>query len=300
MSWSEDRLHRWLARAARPRVLVGAQGHDAAVMQALAPRSVACVDACAEGVHFESTLAPRLVGRKAAARALSDLAASAAHPRALLLAVSAPRSCDEAWLQAAIRGVQRMGLEHGAPLVGGDLCARPGPRELVVTALGLQRASRTPPARERARAGDVLFVTGALGGSLLGRHARFEPRIEQGLWLAAHGAHALMDVSDGLAWDLHRMARAAGVRFEIELARVPVHADARRRAHASGQDALWHALHDGEDHELIAAVPAQRARFTRFSAIGRVRKGHGLWLVDARGKARRWKPSEGGWKHGAD
>jgi thiamine-monophosphate kinase len=112
-----------------------------------------------------------------------------------------------------------------------------------------------------------------------------------------------MDVSDGLAWDLFRLARAAGVGVELELAAVPIHRDARRMA---GR-ALWHALHDGEDHELVACItPARwkrcsaRARrlFPALCVVGHVLAGHGLCLRDAHGATRRWKRSEGGWSHG--
>jgi thiamine-monophosphate kinase len=114
----------------------------------------------------------------------------------------------------------------------------------------------------------------------------------------------MMDVSDGLAFDLFRLARASRVRIEIDLARVPVHADARRLALKNGTDPRWHALHDGEDHELIASVPARAARAAErripgLAILGRARAGSGLWLVDDAGRARRWRRAEGGFEHGS-
>jgi thiamine-monophosphate kinase len=304
MAWSEDRLHRWLARQSAPRGLAGSRGHDAAVLRALRGRPVVCSDACIEGVHFERGTDARQAGAKAARRALSDLAATGARPRALLLTLTAPPDASEVRLRALIEGVRQAARSAGADLVGGDLACHAGPVHLSVAALGVYEFAGRPPGRDRARAGDLVLLSGPVGGSLLGRHLRFEPRLAEGRFLARAGAHALMDVSDGLAWDLFRLARAAGVAIELELDAVPVHRDALR----SGGDALAHALHDGEDHELIACIaPAQwkrcaaRARrlFPALTVIGRVLPGHGLVLRDARGATRRWLKSEGGWSHGA-
>lgn len=305
MGWSEDRLHRWLNARARPKALAGALGNDAAVLRGLAGRPVACVDQTLEGVHFApGTPAPQ-AGRKAAARALSDLAASAATPVGLLLALHAPADALEEWLREGILAVERTGVRHGAELLGGDLCAASGPLALVVTALGVLPGRRRPPGRDRARPGQRVVVTGAVGGSGLGRHLRFAPRLSEGRWLYELGATALMDVSDGLAWDLFRLARSSGVAIDLE--RIPVHPDAERLARGSGHPAEWHALHDGEDHELLATLPAaalQRARAKApehcpgLAEIGAVRRGSGLWLV-ADGARRAWSPDEGGWRHGS-
>jgi thiamine monophosphate kinase len=116
-----------------------------------------------------------------------------------------------------------------------------------------------------------------------------------------------MDVSDGLAWDLFRLARASGVR--ARLLEVPIHRDARRAASGGRRGALWHALHDGEDHELIAVMAAADARraledgspeLANVSMIGRMERGEGLVLgaALAGGEERDWHPKEGGWRHG--
>src|SRR5690242_6684864 len=170
MSWSEDDLHRWLARAPRPRGIFGSTGHDAAVLRDLGGRAVVCTDQCVEGVHFESRTPPRAVGHKACARALSDLAATAARPRAVLLAIDAPPRTAEAWLQHAIEGVRETARAFGADLVGGDLCASTGPLRLSVTAIGAFSGRRAPPGRDRARVGQRVLLTGPVGGSILGRH----------------------------------------------------------------------------------------------------------------------------------
>ena len=304
MSWDEDRLQRWIWRTSKNSVAVGSPGHDACVLAAPGGREVLCIDACIEGVHFEATAAPGRVGHKAAARALSDLAATAAEPRALLLALTAPRERPEAWLRAAIGGVRRAGAECGAARVGGDLSAARGSElQLVVSALGVLPGRAKPPGRDRARPGQRLVLTGPVGGSALGRHLDFCPRLAEGRELFQAGATAMMDISDGLAWDLWRLARASGVRLELD--RVPLHKDARRMARKSGQIALFHGLHDGEDHELVASLPRDAPLPAGALEIGRVVEGSGLALsrklvalLEGGGAARDWQPHEGGWRHG--
>lgn len=307
MGWSEERLHRWIEG------LLDAAGDDAVRVPRGRGTPVACVDHTAEAVHVEPGTAPARFARKAVARALSDLAASAATPRGLLCALAAPAGREEAWMRAVLRAVHRQGAAWGAPLLGGDLCAcapgTPG-ATLTITALGDVAAGRRMPARRRARPGQLLVLSGAVGGSGLGRHLAIEPRLEAGRALHAAGAAALMDVSDGLARDLARLARAAGVRIDLE--HVPVHRDAHRAARADGTSAREHALHDGEDHELVAALPAAAARRLVGAGlpgagaggaviIGRVAAGAGLWIHgqdDADGGAPvRWNGS-GGFVHG--
>lgn len=301
MAWSEERIHRWLARQP-PRGAAGRRGlgHDAAVLGRLGGRLVSCVDQTLGGVHFEPGESGRRIGHKAAARALSDLAATGATPRALLLALSAPKSESEGTLRSILRAVGELGERHGAALVGGDLAARPGPLALAVTALGELSGRRRPVGRDRARPGQVVVATGACGGSRLGRHLRIQPRLREGRRLWELGATAMIDVSDGLALDLDRLARASGVAIDLE--RVPVHPDARKAARASGREARWHALHDGEDHELLAALSSAAAdralrKLEGLVRIGRVRRGQGLWLADGERRCR-WD-GRGGWRHGS-
>ena len=302
-------MHRWLARELEPRGLAGRFGHDAAVLVARAGRTVLCTDQAIEGVHAERGVSGRLLGRKACARALSDLAATAARPVAVLLAMALDPGVSEAWIRACVRAVRERARDFGADLVGGDLAASQGPARLCVTACGLFEGRGKAPGRERARPGQVIVATGRFGGSRAGRHLKIEPRVALGHWLAERGATAMLDVSDGLALDLARLARASGVRIDLE--RVPIHADALRAARASGRTPREHALEDGEDHELLAALPrAAAARLAELEAprragaprpelavIGRVRRGRGLWLADQGGPARPWS-GRGGWIHG--
>jgi thiamine-monophosphate kinase len=305
MAWNEDRLHLWLAQRGKPGVLVGSTGHDAAVLRRHEGRPVLCVDQTVEGVHFERGTSPDRVGAKAVGRALSDLAATAATPEGVLIAVKAAPEVDEAWLRRLLAAVSRRGASYDAPLVGGDLCCTPGPLSLSVTAFGRLPGRRRPPGRDRARPGDILVISGPVGGSSLGRHLLIEPRLAEGRWLFRHGARALMDVSDGLAWDLFRLARASAVAALLE--EVPVSRAARRLAERSGRSPRFHALHDGEDHELLAAIPPARLPGLLASAprhcpglrqVGRFTAGCGLRVMEG-GEAHDWLPGEGrGWAHG--
>jgi thiamine-monophosphate kinase len=258
------------------------------------------VDQVIEGVHVRVDARPGAVGRKAADRALSDLAACGARPRALLAAVRAPRDRSEAWLRALLAAIDARGQGFGAALRGGDLAQGRGPASVSVTAVGILERGLRAPRRDRVRPGQVLLLTGPVGGSALGRHLKIEPRLAQGRWLLRQGAAAMIDVSDGLARDLQRLARAGGVRVELD--EVPVHRDARRAARLDGRSARWHALHDGEDHELIVALPPGAAGRVLAAAsrhapglvrIGRVVSGRGVCLQGVEWDGR------GGWLHGS-
>jgi len=305
MSWSEARLLDWLGRRARPAGLVGSRGHDAAVLARLAGLPVLCCDHVIEGVHADPGTAGRALGRKAAGRALSDLAATAARPRAVLCALAAPPEASERRLREVLEGVDEKAREHGAALVGGDLSGTSGPLSLSVQALGELPGRRRPPGRDRARPGEVVLLTGPCGGSRARRHLEPEPRFAEAEFLVAAGARVLMDVSDGLALDLARLARASRVRIELE--RVPVHPDARRAARRDDRSARDHALQDGEDHELLCTLApglwralerAAARRFPALTVIGRVRSGHGLWLGHEDGGALAPWDGRGGWLHG--
>lgn len=306
MSWSEEKLHQWLAENPPGAPLVGSAGHDAAVLRPARGRPVLCFDQTIEGVHVDAALPPRAIGRKAVSRVFSDLAATGARPHAVGLALRAPSDYTESRLRSVVGAVRARALEFGAELIGGDTAAAPGPLSLAVTAFGSVSARIRPPGRDRARSGQALLLTGPVGGSLLGRHWKFEPRLELGAWLHSRGATALMDVSDGLALDAWRLARASGVRLRIES--VPVHRDARRMARRTGRDPLEHALYDGEDYELLATVPSKAVpRLLRSAAekgwplhvLGRVERGSGLVLDLPDGEATTFdRRAPRGWVHG--
>ena len=244
--------------------------HDAAT---LAGGVVVTQDALVDGVHFRlDWIAWRDLGWRAAAVNLSDLAASGAHPDALLVTLAAPGDTSVEDLFELYAGI----AETGVPVVGGDT-TRAEQLMLGVTAVG--RSNRVP-GRAGARPGDAVVVTGPLGaaGAAFRQGAFVRPplRLAEGRELAEH-AHALLDVSDGLAVDAAHIAARSGCRVAIELERVPLAAGAE--------------LGDvgfGEDYELLAAV----AQPTRFAEIGRCEEGEGVALTLA------GEPYElGGWEH---
>ena len=243
-----------LAELERRGLIVGVE-HDATVVGDL----VVTQDALVEGVHFLlDRLAWRELGFRAAAVNLSDLAASGAVPEALFVSLALPGETAVDDALALYEGI----AEAGVAVRGGDTTASPVV-SISVTALG--RSERVP-GRAGAQPGDALVVTGPLGGAGAafrdGRYLRPPLRIDEGRELA-RTAHALMDISDGLAVDLGHIARRSGVRCVVELDLVPL------AAGATVDD-----LGFGEDFELLAAVPEAG----RFTAFGRVEEGEGVEL----------------------
>ena len=223
-------------------------------------------DSVVEGVHFSPETPSRLVGRKALARALSDIAAMGGRPLYALISLALPPTSAPAAVQELYRGIERLARQFAVELVGGEL-SRSAQLVLTVTLLG-ETVGYPPLLRSGARPGEGLYVTGSLGGSLeSGRHLRFSPRLPEGQWLAqGHWATSLMDLSDGLASDLPRLSRSSRIEFSLEESHIP-----RRRGRSLSQ-----ALCDGEDYELLFTVAPEREAAlreewpfpTRLSRIG--------------------------------
>ena len=213
-------------------------------------------DPVIEGVHFLPEAKGTAIGHKALGRVLSDLAAMGGEPLWILVDLVAPPTAAVAHIEAIYRGMARLARRYGAAMVGGDT-SRGETLELHVFAVGRVRRGHAV-LRSGARAGEALYVTGTLGGSRLGRHLSFEPRLLEGQWLReAGGVTAMMDVSDGLATDVRRLAAASGIGAILEAGLIPVAPAARRLK--EGRPALEHALADGEDFELLFTVPARKA-----------------------------------------
>ena len=244
--------------------------HDAAQLE---DGLVVTQDALVEEVHFKLAWTTYSeLGYKAAAVNLSDLAASGAEPLALLVTLGAPGKTEVDDVLDLYAGLN----EPGVPVVGGDT-TRAERLYLSVTALG--RSERVP-GRDGARPGDLLVVTGPLGAAGAafreGRHARPPLRLEEGRRLASV-AHALTDISDGLAVDAGRLAARSGCRIEIELEQVPL-----------AEGATVDDLGFGEDYELLAATPDALG----FAVIGRCEEGEGVEI------RRNGEPVDlAGWEH---
>jgi thiamine-monophosphate kinase len=239
-------------------------GDDAAVLRPPAMRrTVVTVDMLTEGVDFVlgPDCPPRAVGHKAVAVSLSDLAAMGSRPEAVFVAVCLPRSGGDAIAHGLLEGIEAITADYGCTLAGGDTNSWDGPLVVSVTAIGSVQPG-CAWRRDGGRPGDLLVVTGACGGSLLGRHLAVQPRVREALAIAGRfDVHAAIDVSDGLSLDLSRLLKASGLGAIVRLADVPIHADARRMSQLPGdtRSPLDHALSDGEDFELILAMPAEAA-----------------------------------------
>jgi thiamine-monophosphate kinase len=246
-------IRRWLG-AASPRAPFGI-GDDCAVLPAVRGRQLITVDPVIYGRHFDDTVPPRAVGAKLLKRNLSDLAAMGGRPTAAVLALTLDGRTDLAWLEPFYRGLAACARRHRVPIVGGDIAQADGVVAASLTLLGVATSARTLT-RTGARIGDAIYVTGTLGASLRhGHHYTFTPRLAEGAWLARHAhVRAMMDVSDGLAKDLHALTPPNTVPA-LDPAALPRRAGADLRA----------ALTDGEDYELVFAFAARanRAAFER-------------------------------------
>jgi thiamine-monophosphate kinase len=267
-------IRRWLGDAS-PRAPFGI-GDDCAVLPASAGPQLITVDPVIFGRHFDASVPPRAVGAKLLKRNLSDLAAMGGAPTAAVLALTLDARTSTRWLEQFYRGLAACARRFGVPIVGGDIAQADGVVAASLTLLGRAVGARVLT-RTGARPGDRLYVTGALGGSLAsGHHHRFTPRLAQGAWLAARPEiRAMMDLSDGVAKDVHALT-PAGAEPALVAPAIPRRAGCDLRA----------ALSDGEDYELLFVVDrdADRARFVRawrrafprlpFSEIGTfVRRG---------------------------
>lgn len=211
------------------------------------------VDQVADGVHVNlEAHGPEATARKAITRNLSDVAAMAARPRAAVAAACLPRSMDEPTARRLFDALHATASRYDCPLIGGDVSVWDQRLLLTVTILAEPWPGIPPVLRRGARAGDVVCVTGELGGSLAGHHLRFEPRIEAARELAALGATSMIDLSDGLARDLGHLCRQSDVGAVIEAARLPIRGD------VTGPDPWLAAVGDGEDYELCVTMPPGR------------------------------------------
>ncbi|MFC7338381.1 thiamine-monophosphate kinase [Haloferula chungangensis] len=206
-------------------------------------------DAIVAGVHFLPEAAAAKVGWKAVARVLSDFAAMGGRPEYLMVTVALPPETPVKWVEGLYRGIRRCLETHGGVLSGGETTAVPEGSAAVISVAGEGSVARGELVlRSGGKPGDVLAVTGRLGGSIAGKHLSFTPRLLEGQWLGRMGARAMMDLSDGLAKDLPRLVKASGCGFEVNSEWVP-----RTRG-----SSLEKAVGDGEDYELLVAIPPQK------------------------------------------
>ena len=325
---SEERIIRLIAALAGEggRGLVVGIGDDAAVLGGAQAGLVVTTDLLVEGSHFDlGLLSPAQVGWRAMAANLSDLAGMGALPAWGFLSLGLPARPKASFVEELVGAMVDLGRAHGLSLAGGDTVRSP---QVIINLCLLGRMDNTAPLlRSGGRLGDAVCVTGVLGGSAAGlawlkagrdpkqegadravaAFARPQPRVAVGRALAQSGrVHAMMDLSDGLASDLARLARASGLLgARVEADRVPLHPGALAVADTLGGDPLAWALNGGEDFELLftcdpgevgllAELAAQSAGGLKVTQVGRLSKGPGVRLSQD-GQER--DIAMGGWDH---
>jgi thiamine-monophosphate kinase len=278
-------------------VVVGA-GDDCAVLDLGVPDKLILfkTDAVVEGFHFTRETPPEKIGRKALARALSDIAAMAGMPTAALVTIALPENFDAGFVTKIYDGLNALAREHGVAIVGGETTTNPERILISISLIGTVARGKQI-LRSGAKVGDAIFVTGELGGSVAEKHLDFEPRIAEANWLAGNfPIHSMIDFSDGLAGDLPHILNASKAGAEILKSAVPISRAAKLRSKESSaaKPAFVAALTDGEDFELLFTVASKDAvklldawkkKFPKLklSCIGKIVSGDGILIRDKSG-----------------
>ena len=278
-------------------VVVG-PGDDCAVLDMGIPDRLLLfkTDAVVEGIHFTSADPPEKIGHKALARCLSDVAAMTGTPTAAVVTIALPRKFDVVDIERLYAGMKMLAQRYNVAIVGGETSTNPERLLISVALLGWVKRGKAV-LRSGAKAGDAIFVTGELGGSIGGRHLDFEPRLNEAYWLAEHfKLHAMVDLSDGLAGDLRHVIHASHVGAELLASAIPITRQARvaAKAKTTAKPALLAALTDGEDFELLFTVASKDAvplldawkkQFPklRLSCIGKINAGPDITIRDKDG-----------------
>jgi thiamine-monophosphate kinase len=266
----------WIRKQQRPNSLVQlGVGDDMAILNwPAADLLLIGVDQVLDTVHFDSNIhTPTQIGRKVMNRNLSDCAAMACLPAAAVATLAAPRDFSLAQSQDFYLAMRAAADAFNCPIVGGDTSSWDGKLLATVTILGRSAGVR-PITRAGAKPGDGIFVTGPLGGSILGRHLDFTPRIDLGRQLA-NFATAMIDTSDGISRDITHICKASHVGAILESANIPIHPDAIELSRRDGISPPIHALNDGEDYELLFTSTTQPPVGIR---IGRIIPEPGIWI----------------------
>ena len=272
-------------------------GDDCAVLpQAGGMETLVSTDMLVEGTHFlRADIPARLLGWKSAAVNFSDIAAMGGRPKGSFLSLALPDGLESSWMDEFVAGYKECSDFCEAPLLGGDTTSSQAGICINVTVVGECERGRAR-LRSAAVAGDLICVTGPLGdsggglkvvlqkkartaaaGALVARHYRPEPRIREGLALAATpGVHAMMDISDGIASDLRHILKASGVGAEVRTADIPLSANLLQVCALYGWDATELALSGGEDYELLFTMAPGTKPSIPFHVIGRITDGQNL------------------------
>lgn len=257
-------------------------GDDAAVVPTNGfDRILIATDTLLEGIHFDADASAESIGHKAIAVNLSDIAAMGGIPTAATVAITASTAWPQERLDHLMIGLQRTAHDFSVAVVGGDTTSWNGALAITVTVVGTPGPGGAIT-RSGGQPGDLIFVTGPLGGSIEGHHLTFIPRVREALAIVERvDVHAMIDISDGLASDIRHMAASSGCGAVIDAARIPIR---------DGIDShvLEHALSDGEDFELLFAVsPSDRSKVPGFcTEIGWLDSAAGIRLRNRDGEMR--------------
>lgn len=289
-------------------------GDDCAVLRAPAGHEVLLTtDFSLEGIHFRREWhSPELVGRRCLTRGLSDIAAMGGEPQAVFLSLALPRKLPQSWVDRFMKGLLGLAGEFKIPLAGGDTAESPAGILADIVVLGSVPRGRAV-LRSGAKPGDRIYVTGELGGAAAAleqlfaggrirpadfpRHFHPVPRVTVGLFLQSKGlATAMIDLSDGLSTDLAHVCEESGVGAEILASALPLATAGKQGTEVD----LRHALHGGDDYELLFTVPRgsrvpSRIAGAPVTLIGHVMRAKHVFLMNENGVGSALRPR--GWEH---
>ncbi len=299
-------LIKWIRKHSNKKkpVLIGI-GDDSAVIDVKDADSITVsTDTLLDGTHFNSAQSsPKQIGCKSITSSISDIAAMGCRPSFVLVSISFPAKEKIDFCKKIFKGIFETAAKYNVQLIGGDIVSGKTPLTINVTTIGIVQG-RNPIKRYGARQEDVIMVTGKLGGSILSKHLKFTPRIDEGVLLNQEfKINSMIDISDGLLTDLNHILDESGLGAVIDERLIPISKDAVKLSGMTKKSPLFHALTDGEDYELIFTASKTTAKKILESpkfkipitAIGRVKKRKGLFAIDAAGIERPVKPM--GYEH---
>lgn len=285
-----EKIKKWIPRELQAEIPIG---DDAAVFPVPAGKKlVYTIDSIVEGVDFLRSgqklgvLSAEEIGHKALAINLSDLAAMGAEPYACVLSLGIPKNYSESWIRSFYKGFVSLASEFKVLCAGGDLSQSQN-FFASVALIGFGDPKKIV-SRSGAKPGDWIAVTGALGGSLLGKHGRFQPRLKPSHFLVQRfKPNSMIDISDGLLQDLGHILENSKVGADLNLAEIPISQSAVTRAKGNPLKALEHACTDGEDFELLFTISSDLKvkldkvwpkKFPKLplSWVGRIQKQKGI------------------------
>ena len=261
-------------------------------------------DMLVEGTHFDlKKNTPGEIGRKSIACSISDIAAMGCSAKYAVVSICFPHKTKTKFARELYSGINEMADAFNIKIVGGDIVSSKKILVINVTMYGKNEGLKAIT-RSGAKVDDVIMITGELGGSILGRHITFNPRLKEGMLLnKKFNINSMIDISDGLVADLGHILEKSGVGAVLYENEIPISEDAKMLARKTGLLALHHALHDGEDYELLFTLPCNESKKllssksfpVRLSKVGYINKSEGIEIQNADGKLKKIKSL--GYKH---